>query len=650
VAAPADGPSPRGGPAAPTCRRLRLRTPLRRKVRAPFVPPLASLAGDRVDDGGASAMRHTVAGRSPPPEPSPALPRIDYGKYQPASLSTEYLRYAVSTGGVLTMLPPAPPPPPPSLARVLGADAAAAFTHMAATPLAIPASGVGQSRHDPGIGGGTAGGGASARPFAPPPRRVIPTHAQKMELVAAFAALPAPPPAATAARAAKMRAALEGAATEAAARLVAARAGAVGVSLLPPSGDDDDGGQRWRGGRRPTAAMSAVAEAEEELGDLRAAAAKAAAKEAAGASAAAVGVERRLLLEAVFWETEADAAGLGVPPLLAAALNRRSAAAAAVADVRAAFVDQKAGLSHLYAAEVAVRSILENLEAAAGAAPSTLDDGSGDDEPRDVAVAGAAGGSGGKAGLPPSGVDLFPTNSAGGSWGAGLGAFCGGILGVGSVSTPAGGASVPLGVVSVPAAHGGESVSRSFRLRYVRRLYPLAEEAFAAAIRFAPLTPLTSAALSTAHFAAPTARTSALGVRIHHAGWSGGGRGGGTNGGGVTTNGGGGGGGGSLGSRNAPARVLPVRSAADLGSSAAPLLPAIGGREWSAAGRRGGRKLGPLYNSVAAVYRRLASSYDWQARLVSTIRKDAVAAGAELEAAEAALEALWERLMEQLML
>jgi len=471
-----------------------------------------------------------------------------------------------------------------------------------------------------------------------------------MELVAAFAALPAPPPAATAARAAKMRAALEGAATEAAARLVAARAGAVGVSLLPPSGDDDDGGQRWRGGRRPTAAMSAVAEAEEELGDLRAAAAKAAAKEAAGASAAAVGVERRLLLEAIFWETEADAAGLGVPPLLAAALNRRSAAAAAVADVRAAFVDQKAGLSHLYAAEVAVRSILENLEAAAGAAPSTLDDGSGDDEPRDVAVAGAAGGSGGKVGLPPSGVDLFPTNSAGGSWGAGLGAFCGGILGVGSVSTPAGGASVPLGVVSVPAAHGGESVSRSFRLRYVRRLYPLAEEAFAAAIRFAPLTPLTSAALSTAHFAAPTARTSALGVRIHHAGWSGGGRGGGTNGGGVTTNGGGGGGGGSLGSRNAPARVLPVRSAADLGSSAAPLLPAIGGREWSAAGRRGGRKLGPLYNSVAAVYRRLASSYDWQARLVSTIRKDAVAAGAELEAAEAALEALRERLMEQLML
>jgi len=472
-----------------------------------------------------------------------------------------------------------------------------------------------------------------------------------MELVAAFAALPAPPPAATAARAAKMRAALEGAATEAAARLVAARAGAVGVSLLPPSGDDDDGGNCRRRGRRPTAATSAVAEAEEELGDLRAAAAKAAAKEAAGASAAAVGVERRLLLEAVFWETEADAAGLGVPPLLAAALNRRSAAAAAVADVRAAFVDQKAGLSHLYAAEVAVRSILENLEAAAGAAPSTLDDGSGDDEPREVAVAGAAGGSGGKAGHPPGGVDLFPSSSAGGGWGAGLGAFCGGILGVGSASTPASGASVPLGVVSVPLAHGGESVSRSFRLRYVRRLYPLAEEAFAAAVRFAPLTPLTSAALSTAHFAAPTARTAALGVLIHHAGRSGGGGGGGTNGGGVTTNGGGGGGGGgSYGSRNAPARVLPVRSAADLASAAAPLLPALGGREWSAAGRRGGRKLGPLYNSVAAIYRQLAASYDWQARLVSAIRKDAVAAGAELEAAEAALEALRERLMEQLVL
>lgn len=82
----------------------------------------------------------------------------------------------------------------------------------------------------------------------------------------------------------------------------------------------------------------------------------------------------------------------------------------------------------------------------------------------------------------------------------------------------------------------------------------------------------------------------------------------------------------------------------------APLLPPLGGREWAAAGRRGGRKLGPLYNAIAGVYRRLTASYDWQGRLVAAVRADAVAAAEELEAAEAALQAVRERLLKQLVL
>ncbi|KAK1857692.1 hypothetical protein I4F81_000307 [Pyropia yezoensis] len=231
-------------------------------------------------------------------------------------------------------------------------------------------------------------------------------------------------------------------------------------------------------------AAAAVAEAETELLDLRAAAARAAAKETAAAASVAVATERRLLLEAIFWETEEDAAGLGVSPPLVAALSRRAAATAGVTAVRAAYVDAKAGLSHLYAAEVATRSILENLEAAAGAAPSTLDDGSGGDEEPGVAVDSGDG----------AGADALPFGGAA-------------ILG-----TVGGGGGGPTGVAAVPTM------------------------------------------------------------------------------------------------------------------------------------------LGPLYNAIAGVYRRLTASYDWQGRLVGAVRADAVAAAEELEAAEAALQTVRERLLKQLVL